>query len=183
MPRFRLILFFPLCFFFVVVCLFLLLYIPCWPRTHCVFNAGFKLFICLSWPPNCWDYRHGPPCSVNILNNYIEFLFYFLPLALIIYYISPKKLKNFSLFVTGVIFYAWGEPIYVLVMLLSIVIDYTAGRMMQRFDDTKKRRICLFPLIPISRWWLGRRWLQEYISSTMCGVCNGRGTLTMKWQP
>ncbi len=73
----------------------------------------------------------------------IEFLFYFLPLALIIYYISPKKLKNFSLFVPGVIFYAWGEPIYVLVMLLSIVIDYTAGRMMQRFDDTKKRRICL----------------------------------------
>ncbi len=58
----------------------------------------------------------------------IVFLFYFLPIFLIVYFVTPKKLKNSVLFLSGLIFYAWGEPINVIYMLLCILINYGAGR-------------------------------------------------------
>ena len=68
------------------------------------------------------------------------FLFLFLPLSLIAYYAVPFRFKNAVLFLTGLIFYAWGEPIYVLIMILSTLIDYIAGRVMARFDDKERIR-------------------------------------------
>ena len=70
----------------------------------------------------------------------LTFLFAFLPLTLGLYYLVPKSWKNAILFVSGIIFYAWGEPIYVWVMVLSTLIDYTAGRLIHRFDDRPKLR-------------------------------------------
>lgn len=68
------------------------------------------------------------------------FLFMFLPLTLAVYYAVPFAFKNTVLFLTGLLFYAWGEPVYVLIMLLSTAIDYCAGRLMDRFDANKKIR-------------------------------------------
>lgn len=68
------------------------------------------------------------------------FLFMFLPLTLAVYYAVPFAFKNTVLFLTGLLFYAWGEPVYVLIMLLSTAIDYCAGRLMDRFDSNKKIR-------------------------------------------
>lgn len=68
------------------------------------------------------------------------FLFIFLPLTLAVYYAAPFAFKNTVLFLTGLLFYAWGEPVYVLIMLLSTAIDYCAGRLMDRFDSNKKIR-------------------------------------------
>lgn len=68
------------------------------------------------------------------------FLFMFLPLTLAVYYAVPFAFKNIVLFLTGLLFYAWGEPVYVLIMLLSTAIDYCAGRLMDRFDSNKKIR-------------------------------------------
>ena len=68
------------------------------------------------------------------------FLFMFLPLTLSVYYAVPFAFKNTVLFLTGLLFYAWGEPVYVLIMLLSTAIDYCAGRLMDRFDSNKKIR-------------------------------------------
>jgi alginate O-acetyltransferase complex protein AlgI len=74
----------------------------------------------------------------------LTFLFYFLPIVCLIYFISPTKLKNVILLVSGLFFYAWGEPVYVLAMLGSTAIDYTAGRLLDKFDsDDKKRKIFL----------------------------------------
>lgn len=56
------------------------------------------------------------------------FLFRFLPLVLGIYFLAPKKLRNLVLFLASLVFYAWGEPVYVVLILLSTVVDYTAGR-------------------------------------------------------
>ena len=70
----------------------------------------------------------------------IVFLFYFLPIFLIVYFVTPKKLKNSVLFLSGLIFYAWGEPINVIYMLLCILINYGAGRLMERADKNEKRR-------------------------------------------
>ena len=88
----------------------------------------------------------------------LTFLYYFLPIVLIIYILLPnnaavplakgKKLvipaRNLLILFTGFFFYAWGEPFYVILMLLSTAIDYTAGRLMHKYDDNQKMRtVCL----------------------------------------
>lgn len=74
----------------------------------------------------------------------LTFLYYFLPIVMIVYFFSSDKIRNVLIFITGLLFYAWGEPFYVCLMLLSTAIDYTAGRLMAKYDDdNKKRKICL----------------------------------------
>ncbi|MCM1579158.1 MAG: MBOAT family protein [Ruminococcus sp.] len=75
----------------------------------------------------------------------LTFLYFFLPLVILLHFAAGNtKLRNIIVLLTGLIFYAWGEPFYVLIMLFSTAIDYTAGRLMDKFDgDQKKRRICL----------------------------------------
>ncbi|MCR5743769.1 MAG: MBOAT family protein [Lachnospiraceae bacterium] len=68
----------------------------------------------------------------------LTFLFLFLPVTLILYYIVPFRFKNAVLMVMSLIFYAWGEPIYVLLMIYSIVMNYAVGLMMDRESDHKK---------------------------------------------
>lgn len=72
-------------------------------------------------------------------------MFLFLPVTLLLYYAVPFRFKNAVLFLTGLLFYAWGEPIYVLIMILSTLIDYIAGRVMDKFDN--KENIRKFALI------------------------------------
>ncbi len=69
------------------------------------------------------------------------FMFLFLPVSLLIYYAVPFRFKNSVLFLTGLLFYSWGEPIYVIIMIISTLIDYLAGRVLDRFDNNKKIRI------------------------------------------
>ncbi|MBQ9108734.1 MAG: MBOAT family protein [Oscillospiraceae bacterium] len=57
----------------------------------------------------------------------ILFLFRFLPIAFLIYYLVPKKLKNFTLLVLSLVFYCWGEIRYFPIMVASIVVDYVAS--------------------------------------------------------
>lgn len=66
------------------------------------------------------------------------FLFGFLPIVLLLYYIAPRRLRNTVLFVASLIFYAWGEPKLVLLMIATIVVDYCAGLMIERFSEKKK---------------------------------------------
>ncbi len=63
----------------------------------------------------------------------IEFLFFFLPLFFIIYFSVPFKAKNIILLVFSLLFYAWGEPVYILLLIFSSVVDYTNGRLIDRF--------------------------------------------------
>lgn len=68
------------------------------------------------------------------------FLFRFLPAVLIAYYIVPRSLRNLILFLFSLIFYAWGEPVYILLMLASILVSYTSGIFIDRFQKMGKRR-------------------------------------------
>lgn len=63
------------------------------------------------------------------------FLFRFLPAVLIVYYIAPRPLRNLVLFLFSLIFYAWGEPVYILLMLTSILVSYTGGICIARFQQ------------------------------------------------
>lgn len=74
----------------------------------------------------------------------LTFLFAFLPLVLIAYYAVPLKAKNVIILISGIVFYAWGEPLYVFAMLLSTAIDYFAGLIIHKYDDRPKIRLaCL----------------------------------------
>ena len=66
------------------------------------------------------------------------FLFRFLPIVLLAYYILPKKCRNFVLFLSSLIFYAWGEPVYVVLILLSTCVDYAAGLAVHYFKEKGK---------------------------------------------
>jgi alginate O-acetyltransferase complex protein AlgI len=68
------------------------------------------------------------------------FLFLFLPVVLLCYYVCPPKGRNFVLLVFSLLFYAWGEPKYVLIMLFSTVFDYTNGRLIAYGRDRGKAR-------------------------------------------
>lgn len=59
--------------------------------------------------------------------NSVEFLFYFLPLFFLIYYLSPNKIKNMVLLAGSLIFYAHGEPVYVILLILSVYFNYYVG--------------------------------------------------------
>ncbi|QEH68284.1 MBOAT family O-acyltransferase [Cellulosilyticum sp. WCF-2] len=65
------------------------------------------------------------------------FLFIFLPVFLTVYFILPKNLRNLILFLASLMFYAWGEPVYVSIMIFSTVLDYTCGRIIDRFREHK----------------------------------------------
>ncbi len=70
----------------------------------------------------------------------LMFLFRFMPLALLAYYIAPRFMKNGVLLLVSLIFYAWGEPKYVLIMFLSIAVDYIASNGMARYRESKFKK-------------------------------------------
>ena len=63
------------------------------------------------------------------------FLFGFLPIVLLLYYIVPRKFKNFVLLFMSLIFYAWGEPKLLLLMVFTIFVDYTAGLLINKYSN------------------------------------------------
>lgn len=68
----------------------------------------------------------------------ITFLFFFLVATIAIYYLLPRSLKNGWLLLTSLFFYGYGEPIYILLMVFSIVSNYVLGILMGKFEKKKK---------------------------------------------
>jgi alginate O-acetyltransferase complex protein AlgI len=71
------------------------------------------------------------------------FLFLFLPGLLAACFASPRRLRNPLLFVASLLFYAWGEKKYVIVLLAAMLLNYLIGRAMGRVDEMKRRRLLL----------------------------------------
>ena len=70
-----------------------------------------------------------------MLFSSITFLYYFLPVTLLLYFAVPKQMKNAVLFAASMIFYAWGEPKYVVLMIVSIIVGYLAGRWIETYRE------------------------------------------------
>ena len=68
----------------------------------------------------------------------VTFLFYFLPIVLIIYYIVPNKCKNVVLLISSLLFYFYGEPKYVWLMIISIITTYIFGILMDKYKKQSK---------------------------------------------
>ena len=81
-----------------------------------------------------------------MLFSSLEFLYLFLPVTLILYFLSPRRARNAVLLVMSLIFYAVGEPVYLFLMIATIGVDYTLGLCITRFGKTKKRAKALLIL-------------------------------------
>ena len=68
-----------------------------------------------------------------MLFSSIPFLYYFLPLVLLLYYAVPKIFKNSVLLLTRLAFYGWGEPKYVFLMIATVLVNYILGLLIEKF--------------------------------------------------
>ena len=85
------------------------------------------------------------------------FLFFFLPLTLLLYYLCPRRFRNALLLAASLLFYAWGEPVYLSLMVFTILLNYLSGRLLGKPEQRPGRRktvlvlalvrivLCLFP--------------------------------------
>ena len=77
------------------------------------------------------------------------FLFAYLPAVWLIYYITPRKGKNLALFLLSLLFYAWGEPIYILLMLASLTLAYFFGLFIGEYRTERPRRAKAFTTLSV----------------------------------
>ncbi len=70
----------------------------------------------------------------------LTFLYIFLPIVLIVYFLTPARFRNIVLFLASLLFYAWGEPIYIVLMLFSTLFDYTVALLVYRFNNQKRAK-------------------------------------------
>lgn len=79
-----------------------------------------------------------------------SFLLAFLPVMLAVYYLVPFRLRNGILFLGSLFFYAWGEPVYVLLMLFSTLVDYTHGLFADRWRGNWKSAAMLCSSVTVN---------------------------------
>ena len=79
-----------------------------------------------------------------MLFSSIPFLYYFLPIVLILYFIVPKVLKNTVLLLASLYFYHWGEPKYVVLMVVSIAVGYVMGLLIGKFHGKPLSKVFLW---------------------------------------
>ena len=85
-----------------------------------------------------------------MLFSSIPFLYYFLPCVLILYHMVPKNFRNKALLLVSLVFYAWGEPKYVFLMMGMVIFNYVAGRLIGTYGQSKKGKIVLWCALMVS---------------------------------
>lgn len=90
-----------------------------------------------------------------MLFSSISFLYYFLPCVLLVYFSAPKKAKNAVLLIFSLVFYAWGEPKYVFLMLATILLNYILGILVDKYRGKWQSRLFLWTAVAVSIGLLG----------------------------
>jgi len=85
----------------------------------------------------------------------IPFLYYFLPAVILVYFLVPRALKNTVLLLFSLAFYAWGEPIYVFLMLATVAVNYILGILIEKFRLTPLSRVFVIVSVVFSLGILG----------------------------
>ena len=84
-----------------------------------------------------------------MLFSSLPFLFYFLPCALGLYFLAPRRLKNAALLLCSLVFYAWGDPRFVLFMAAAILQGYAAARLMERYPARRRLLLTLSAVLSL----------------------------------
>ena len=90
-----------------------------------------------------------------MLFSSIPFLYYFLPAVVLVYFLVPRALKNTVLLLFSLVFYAWGEPKYVFLMIATIALFYACGLAIEKAQTKKWKRVWLVTSVVISLGLLG----------------------------
>ncbi len=90
-----------------------------------------------------------------MLFSSIPFLFYFLPLVLILYFAVPFRFKNAVILISSLVFYGWGEPKYLFFMLFSITQGYIFGLLIEKYKNKKRSKLFLTASVLVSLLLLG----------------------------
>ena len=101
----------------------------------------------------------------------ILFLFRFLPIFMICYFAVPRRMKNIILFLGSLIFYAWGEPVYIFLMLFSTVSDYVHGRLIDAYRGRKTAKCLLASSIIINLLMLGFFKYADFLIQVVNRLC------------
>ena len=97
----------------------------------------------------------------------LTFLQCFLPLCLLAYFLVPQKWRNGTLFLFSLLFYAWGEPVYVVLMLFSTTLDYTCGQMVERHRGQRGAKIALLVSLCVNLGLLGVFKYSDFLIGTV----------------
>lgn len=97
----------------------------------------------------------------------ITFLFRFIPIFMILYFVTPRRMRNIILFLGSLFFYAWGEPVYVLLMLFSTLSDYVHGRLIGACRSRRVARGLLISSIIINLGLLGFFKYSDFLIGTV----------------
>ena len=100
----------------------------------------------------------------------LTFLLGFLPLVLIVYFAAPKALKNTILFIFSLLFYAWGEPVYVGLMIFSTLLDYTCGRVAEKYRGGRPAKAALIVSVCANLGLLGLFKYSDFLIGTVNGI-------------
>lgn len=99
----------------------------------------------------------------------LPFLFLFLPVVLLSYFLLRGRFRNYLLLLANLIFYAYGEPVYLLLMLASILVNYICALLMERFASPGKKRTVLVVAIALNLAALGWFKYAGLITDTLRG--------------
>lgn len=97
----------------------------------------------------------------------IPFLFRFLPIFMILYFVTPRRMRNIILFLGSLVFYAWGEPVYVLLMFFSTLADYLHGRLIGACKNRRVAKGLLISSIVINLGLLGFFKYSDFLIGTV----------------
>lgn len=90
-----------------------------------------------------------------MLFSSIPFIYYFLPCVLVMYFLAPKGFRNSVLLASSLFFYGWGEPRYIVLMLISIMVGYISGILLEICENKKLKRAVLIISVVICIGFLG----------------------------
>ena len=105
--------------------------------------------------------------------NSIFFIFVFLPVSLLLYYVTPTRGKNLILALTGLVFYSWGTPEYIVLMLFSILFNYLAGLDIGRSKEksqSRRAQVMLIASVAVNLLLLGFFKYWEFLLNNINGL-------------
>ena len=109
-----------------------------------------------------------------MLFSSLSFLFAFLPITIILYYLAKNKYKNYILLIASLIFYAWGEPKYIILMILSIIFNYFIALLINKNQKSKTKAKLLLTFTIIIN--IGALFIFKYLDFSIININHIFGT-------
>ena len=109
------------------------------------------------------------------------FLFYFLPFFLLVYHVVPKAMKNWVIFIFSILFYTWGAPVFVFMLLGTSLLDFLLVRTIHRSETTRKKRILLILSLTVNLGLLAYFKYSNFFIENTNVFLNGLGFNEITW--